>query len=236
VKGYERKIPLIWAFDEYSHDPIHHLLAPSENYEACRALFLRLKAINYPLQVLVCDENKSMILAARSVYPKVKIQLCLNHYKEGIRRILNVSTNEKHKQFMEDIVGLFDSPTLKNFTYRARRMVYRYGNNQIYQRILSDINTKLSILTTHYETKCPTTTNLVECFNSHLEGRLASIKGFESFLTAEVWLNAYVMNRRLTKFTDCTRRYKYLNGIAPIQITADYGNSLILGDKNRTVP
>jgi transposase-like protein len=222
VKGYDKKIPFIWAFDEYSHDPILHLLAPSENFQAYRALFVRLRNLNYPLSVLVCDENKSTILAVKSVYPKVKVQICLNHYKENIRKLLNVRTNDKHKQFMRDIEGLFESRTLNRFTYRAKRMVFRYGKNEVYQSILSDINTKLIFLTTHYETKCPKTTNMVECFNSHLEGRVKSIKGFESYLTAELWLNAYVMNRRLTKFTDCNKKYKYLNGQAPIQITANW--------------
>lgn len=82
VKGFKEKIPLIWAFDEYSHDPITHLLAPSENYEAYHALFTRTRKCQYPLQVLVCDEHTSIIQAVKDVYPKVRIQLFLNHFKE----------------------------------------------------------------------------------------------------------------------------------------------------------
>lgn len=222
VKGYAKKIPLIWAIDEYSHDPIQYLLAPSENFHAYKALFMRIKQFNYPLQVLVCDEHPAIIQAVRSVYPKVKIQLCLNHYKENIRRSLAVRTNDNHKQFMHDVVGLFDSRTKSLFSYRAKRMVLRYSANEKYRMILLDINIKTKYLTTHYDCKCPHTTNLIEAFNSHLEARVRPLRGFESFISAEVWLNAYVMNRRLTKFTDCTKRYSYLNGVAPIQLTASY--------------
>lgn len=220
VKGFEKKIPLIWAIDEYSHDPLIHLLAPSENFEAYSALFTRLRKCGYPLQVLICDEHPAIIQAVKSVYPKVKIQLCLNHYRENIRRLLTVRTTYVHKYFMRDIEGLFKSRTKARFSYRAKRMIIHYGKNEKYRLIMIDINVKFDYLTTHYDYKCPTTTNLIEAFNSHLEARIKSLRGFESFLSAELWLNAYVMNRRLSKFTDCTKRYGYLNGVAPIQITA----------------
>jgi len=220
VKGFEKKIPLIWSIDEYSHDPLIHLLTPSENFEAYHALFTRLRKCRYPLQVLVCDEHPAIIQAVKSVYRNVKIQLCLNHYKENIRRHLSVRTTDIHKQFMQDIEELFNSKTKSRFSYKAKRMILRYGENERYRLILLDINYKTEYLTTHYDYKCPTTTNLIEAFNSHLEARVRSLRGFESFFSAEIWLNAYVMNRRLTRFTDCTKRYGYLNGIAPIQITA----------------
>ncbi|MBD3279439.1 MAG: hypothetical protein GF390_01875 [Candidatus Pacebacteria bacterium] len=58
----------------------------------------------------------------------------------------------------------------------------------------------------------PTTTNLIECFNSHLQGRLKTIKGFESFKHADLWLNAYFLRRRTKKFTDCRGKFRNLNG------------------------
>lgn len=223
VKGFKDKIPLLWAFDEYSHDPLVHLLAPSENYEAYHALFTKLKKCNYPLQVLVCDEHTSILQGIKVVYPKVKIQLCLNHFKEKIRRFLAVRTSGEHMQFMRDVEGLFDSRTKSQYSYRGRRMLQRYyEKHPKYREVLLDISAKSIYLTTHYDYKCPKTTNLIECFNTHLEARVKPLRGFESFLSAEKWLNAYVMNRRLTRFTDCDKPYKYLNGLAPIQLTAGY--------------
>lgn len=58
----------------------------------------------------------------------------------------------------------------------------------------------------------PNTTNLIECFNSHLQGRLKTIKGFETFKHADLWLNGYFLRRRTKIFTDCTRKFKHLNG------------------------
>jgi transposase-like protein len=222
VKGYKNKIPLIWVIDEYSHDPLIHELVPSENYQAYRYLFLQLKKLNYPLQVLICDEHPSIIQAIKLVYPKCKIQLCTNHFKENVRRSLKVRSKKEHKRFMDDIEGLFKSKSKQKFSYRAKRMLLIYSRIKIYQKIMMDINDKFTLLTTHYEYRCPSTTNLIECFNSHLQARLASIKGFESFKTAQLWLNAYVMNRRLTKFTDCGKHYKKLNGLAPIQLSAKW--------------
>ena|GEM_PF-6948598 len=43
----------------------------------------------------------------------------------------------------------------------------------------------------------PRTTNIIESYNSHLQGRLSSIRGFENFKTANNWLNAYFLRRRI---------------------------------------
>lgn len=178
--------------------------------------------MHYPLKVLICDEHPSIVLAAKAVYPRVEIQICLNHYVEGIRRRLGVRSTNKHDRFMIDIHGLFfDTLTRPKFKYRAFRMYRRYSEVEAYRQILLDINYKINLLTTHYVYKCPKTTNLIEALNSHLEARVKSMRGFESFLTAELWLNAYVMNRRLTRFSECTKIYSYLNGFSPIQMTAD---------------
>lgn len=65
----------------------------------------------------------------------------------------------------------------------------------------------------------PRTTNLIESLNSHLQGRLKTIKGFKSFKTAKLWLNAYFIRRRLKPFTDCTKQFKNLNGKSSLEIT-----------------
>src|SRR3989337_3149128 len=68
-------------------------------------------------------------------------------------------------------------------------------------------------------TNVPRTTNLIESFNSHLEGRLKTIKGFQSFKHADTWLNAYFLNRRLKPFTDCEKRFRYLNGKRSLELS-----------------
>ena len=220
VKGFKEKIPLIWGIDEFSHDILVYQLAISENYEAYHALFSKLKAMQYPMQVLICDEHPSIVLAAKQVYPNTKVQICLNHFKETIRRKLAIRTSDQHKQFMSDIESLFKATRSKRFSYWAKRMLFRYGQKEIYRDIMFDINLKFAYLTTYYETKCPKTTNLIEAYNSHLEARIKSLRGFGSFVNAEMWLNAYIMNRRLSKFSGCRGKYRYLNGFAPLQLSA----------------
>jgi hypothetical protein len=58
----------------------------------------------------------------------------------------------------------------------------------------------------------PVTTNLIECFNSHLEARIKALHHFNSFEHAKLWLNRYTLRRRFTKFTDCKGKFKHLNG------------------------
>lgn len=63
----------------------------------------------------------------------------------------------------------------------------------------------------------PKTTNLIEGYNSQLELRLASIRGFETTKTAKNYINAWIIKRRFTKFTDCKKPFKSLNGKTPLE-------------------
>jgi transposase-like protein len=223
VKGHVRKIPLIWCLDYKSHDILIHQLAPSENYQTYLSFFRKIKRLNYPLHTIVCDENESIFLAAKYFYPRLKVQLCTNHVKEGIRRILRSRTTPKHEHFVKQIEYLFKQKNIKEYSKYARKLVREHSGNIVYQKILSDLNAKHEYLIRYLiDRRVPSTTNLIELFNSHLEGRLKTIKGFESFLSAEIWLNAYVMNRRLSKFTDCSKKFKHLNGTCSLAHTAGY--------------
>jgi len=221
VKGHEKKIPLIWGLDYLSHDVLVWQLSGSENFISYLAFFNSLKAIHYPLQTVVCDELESIILAAQTVYPKVHIQICTNHYKEGIRRLLRSRTTPEHEHFIKQIEFLFRKINMRGYSKYAKKLFLEHNNNPIYRNILMGINNKHKILTRYLTDKhIPSTSNLIELYNSHLEARLRSIKGFKSFYTAELWLNAYVLNRRLSKFTSCCKKFKKLNGVCSLSLTA----------------
>ena len=71
----------------------------------------------------------------------------------------------------------------------------------------------------------PRTTNLIEGYNSQLELRLASIKGFETFKTARNYINVWIIKRRFSKFSDCKNHFKKLNGKTPLECAgADISN------------
>ena len=66
---------------------------------------------------------------------------------------------------------------------------------------------------------CPNNTNLIELYNSHLNGRLKTIKGFQSLVSARRWLNAWLIRRRTKKLTDCEEKFKHLNKHCSLEFT-----------------
>lgn len=120
---------------------------------------------------------------------------------------------------------ILESKLVQQYSRRALQALRRYGENPIYRQIVQDMDRKHELLTASiWNRSCPRTTNLIEGYNSHLEQRLAAIKGFESYKTANLWLNAYVVKRRTTEFTDCKGRFTKLNGECPLfQTIQDYG-------------
>jgi hypothetical protein len=77
------------------------------------------------------------------------------------------------------------------------KFTYKYCNkfSQIFEFDAKYVNVK------GYERKiafqgisgAPTTTNMIESFNSHLEARLKPLHRFRSFNHAKLWLNGYVL-------------------------------------------
>lgn len=214
VKGYERKIPVIYGIDYLTHDIPTYIFSVSENYQTCLSLFQSLKLLLYPLTAVVCDDNVNIYQAADKIYPDCCIQLCLNHYKETLRGELSVRTDPAYFSFMRSIEVLFEKRRSgPEFLHMAGKIAYKYGSDPKCMSVLMDIQRRLSLLTGYMKQKrIPRTTNLIESYNSHLQGRLKTIKGFESFQHADLWLNAYFLRRRTKPFTDCEGRFRGLNG------------------------
>jgi hypothetical protein len=111
---------------------------------------------------------------------------------------------------------------MPQYSKYAKKVFVKHSQNPEYRNILMGLSIKHEVLTRYLiDKRVPSTSNLIELFNSHLEARLKSIKGFKSFYTAELWLNAYVLNRRLSKFTSCSKKFKQLNGTCSLRHTAD---------------
>lgn len=221
VKGYDRKIPVLYAIDYTSHDIPTYILSVAENYPTCYSLFQSLRLLNYPLQAVVCDDNQNIYEACRRVYPQAHIQLCLNHYKEHIRESLAVRTDPTYVPFMREIEYLFACKrSEEEFTHVAGKIFKYYAKDERTASVLLDIQRRLPQLTAYMKYRViPRTTNLIESYNSHLQARLRAVKGFESFTHADSWLNGYFILRRLRKFTDCAKPFKRLNGTASLEHT-----------------
>lgn len=204
----------MYGVDYQTHDIPTFILAVSENYQACNSFFGSLRLLNYPLQAIVCDENINIYEACQYNYPNAVVQLCQNHYKENIRRSLDLNNNKQYVLFMRQIEELFAikrSPD--DFNRKAKNIFSKYQYDELCSKILVDIYRNQNLLLGWRQGhKIPTTTNMIESFNSHLQGRLETIKGFESFKHAALWLNGYFIRRRLKKFFGCEGKYRYLNG------------------------
>ena len=121
-----------------------------------------------------------------------------------------VRSDFTYRPFMFEIEKLFfKRRSVEEFFFLARKILFKYGLDPKCQGILLDIERRKDVLLAYVlEKHIPRTTNLIECFNSHLEGRLKSLKGFESIHHAKLWFNAYFIRRRLKSFTDCTGQFK----------------------------
>ena len=177
VKGYERKIPVIYGIDYLTHDIPSYIFSISENYQTCISFFRSLRLLNYPLSAIVCDDNINIYQACTNIYPSSIIQLCHNHYKQSLRLGLSVRTDSSYLPFMRDIEQLFEKRiSMEEFTRLAGKITLKYASDPRCVTIMADIQRRLPLLTGYMAAKrIPRTTNLIESFNSHLEGRLKTM-------------------------------------------------------------
>lgn len=224
VRGYKQKIPFIYGIDYLTHDIPVGMLFPSESTEAFTRFFRILKECNYPLSAVVCDDILfSLKPAIFRYFPAAKIQLCRNHYIENIRRILNIRTEITHQLFFGYLKRrVFDSNiSLRTRKLRLHETYLKFAKHDMRrQNIIVDIYRKRMKLFAYMDlSECPKTTNLIELFNSHLNARISSIKGFKSLEGAKLFLNAYLLRRRTKQFTDCKTKFKHLNGSCGLELT-----------------
>lgn len=220
VKG-TKAIPFLWGLDYLTHDPLIGKLTRAEDTPAFRNIFFSLKDMKYPLRVVVVDDRAGISEALKEAFPWAKIQLCHVHYLENIRKALTIRTNEYHQHFFNSLrLHVFLEPKTIDEVLKGLKHVKdnRCENNQLRLNIVSEIYHRVDALFTYLSfPNCPNNTNLIELYNSHLNARVKSIKGFSSLLHAQVWLNAYMIRRRTKQLTDCEGRFKPLNGHASLE-------------------
>jgi len=232
VKGYDEKIPFIYGMDYVTHDIPICLLATSENFQAMVQFFTKLKNMNYPLKSVTCDENDAIRMAAQYVFPGVIVQICHVHFLENIRRTLKVRSEETYRGFLADLekhIFKIENLGRDRLEARVRWRSPRHYDDPLKIATMQHIFENSEKLTAYVKAKgifhvdCPRTTNLIESMNKQLNGRLKTIQGFESFQTAERWLSAWILRKRLTPFTDCRGKFKSLNGSPSIENTRKGG-------------
>ena len=210
---------LIWGIDFETHDIPHFIIGGAENYQTMLAYFKQLQLIGYKLKYLVCDDNDSIKMAARYIYPRVIIQTCLKHYRENIQRDLGIKTSDTYLEFYLAIDEIFTKRLCNaEAAWEVARLHQIFKGDSKYIYWLTDIMQRLEELTNYHIFKgAPNTTNLIEVYNSHLKTRLKSIKGFKTLKSSKLWTNGYIVKRRLSNFTSCGKKFKHLNGKCSLQ-------------------
>ncbi len=225
VKRYDRKIPVIYGVDYKSHDIPHYQLTKAEDYLNCKKFFESLKLTDYPLQAVVCDDNNNIYNAAKYVFPNVVIQFCHVHFLRNVKSLLDLDGNRYHQVFFPVICKLLVEKRSKlDFEKKASNLVRQFSNDEVCSSVLIELARKQPLLQGYLNHKgTPTTTNLIESLNSHLEARVRPLKGFQSFKHANLWLNAYFLRRRTKKFTDCRGKFRRLNGKTSLEVVKKPG-------------
>ena len=225
VKGYKYGYCLLWGVDYLRHDIPVFILAPSENYQSWATYFSYFRILSHHPELLVCDDNVNIKMAARNAFPTVKVQTCFNHFKENIRRSLKVRSDLTYKPFMKRIESILKDKINDETFNKWMFALYRdYHTDPHCLSTLTYIEKYKKELLAYRNIKAaPITSNLMESFNSHLEARLFSLKYFNSIAHARLWINAYILKRRFTKFTSCSRKFAFLNGKTGVSLTQKQG-------------
>lgn len=220
---------LLWGIDYFHHDIPIAIIAPSENYQSWAKYFSYFRIISHHPQLLVCDDNINLKMAARSKFPQVKIQTCYNHFKENIRRDLHIRSDKtnQYRDFMRRIELILSSSqklsdeTLNHWLWTLYR---DYCQDPLCLSILTNTEKyKRELLAYRGIPQAPVTTNIIEGLNGHLEGRLQKLRSFQTVEHARLWMNGYVLKRRLTKFTDCRGKFRFLRGKTGVSMTQKQG-------------
>lgn len=228
VSGGKSGWVLLWGIDYFRHDIPVMLIAPSESYQAWSKYFFYYRIINHHPKLLVCDDNQNLKLAALRCFPSVTIQTCTNHFKENIRRQLRVRSEETYQRFMKGVEKTIGRKINdEEMDARLFKLYEIYQHDPVVVSMLTHISNYRPELTGYRGIKAsPLTTNMIEGLNGHLQARLTSIRSFQTPRYAKLWLNAYVLKRRYTKFTDCRGKFRNLNGKTGVQMTKKSGIDL----------
>lgn len=209
------------GIDYFRHDIPIFTIAPSENYQSWARYFAYFRIINYHPELVVCDDNSNLKMAARKCFPSVRIQTCFNHFKENIRRELKVRSDNTYKEFMRGIERVFDAKYNDENLNRKLYLLYQnYHSDPVCLSVLTNIEKyKSELLGYRHIHQAPVTTNLIEGMNSHIEARLVSLRSFQSVKYARLWFNGYILKKRFTKYTDCKGKFRYINGKSGVEMT-----------------
>jgi len=210
VKDFNDKIPFVYGIDYLTHDIVHGELFPAEDEIAFSQFFQKFYDLGYDIKIVVADDRPGIKQALNKVFPYAKLQLCHVHFLEKFRVDLRIKTEERYQHFFNSLrLHVFIEGTDEEKIDKGLEHVLKNHaqHSPKLQDIIWEVKRRREVLFNYLKVPgCPNNTNLIELYNSHLNGRLKTIKGFQSFESAQRWLNAWMIRRRTKTFTDCDKK------------------------------
>jgi transposase-like protein len=223
VKGFKLKIPFIYAIDYQTHDIPYGDLFTVEDEAAFSRFFQKLYDLGYDIKIVVADDRAGIKQALNKIFPYARLQLCHVHFLQKIRTDLRIRTEERYRHFFNSLrLHVFIEGTDEEKIDKGLEHVLKNhaAHSPKLQDIIWEVKRRQDVLFNYLKVPgCPNNTNLIELYNSHLNGRLKTIKGFQSFKSAIQWLNAYLIRRRTKQLTDCEGKFKHLNKHCSLEFT-----------------
>lgn len=131
--------------------------------------------------------------------------------------IQSILWSENYKTAIERVESLTKYFWPKRFKMRNQ---YEQEHIKIIKKLIGDFREHQEYLLNYLKyphLNIPHTTNMIEGMNSQLETRINSLKGFELDKTATNYINAWILKRRFSKYTDCRKPFKDFNGKTPLE-------------------
>ena len=212
---------------------IKHYLAKLNRMLVTQSIVVKLRVKERKIEKLFTDPNSEYIPVSRHYSLKQIVKLTNEMADLEFRYELLLS----FQSIIVDIITAKDYETAlikieslnKYFWPKRQKMNFPKAQIRLVKKLLANFHDNQEYLLNYLKyphLNIPATTNLLEGFNSQLELRLSSIRGFETVETANNYINAWIIKRRLTKFTDCRNSFKKLNGKCPLECaSADISKS-----------
>ena len=212
---------------------IKHYLAKLNRMLVTQSIVVKLRVKERKIEKLFTDPNSEYIPVSRHYSLKQIVKLTNEMADLEFRYELLLS----FQSIIVDIITAKDYETAlikieslnKYFWPKRQKMNFPKAQIRLAKKLLANFHDNQEYLLNYLKyphLNIPATTNLLEGFNSQLELRLSSIRGFETVETANNYINAWIIKRRLTKFTDCRNSFKKLNGKCPLECaSADISKS-----------
>jgi len=218
------------SVDSGTGDIPNHSVADEETKIDIIMHLKQLKTMEYPLVAVVSDGVPWYGTSARKVFGNhIVIQHCTRHF---LKRCRDKIESEESKIdipysnmlifFIKHIIEAKMLIESEQWIKRLKRNKHILVKSKMQKWILKRFKQEARYLTAHIiypELNIPHTNNDVENMIGQAVKRLKTIGRFSHWRNAQIYLNAWTLWRRFTKYTDCKGDRKYRNGKTPLELS-----------------